>query len=148
MDGYVDHHSWLVSHNLLTDEMKDSIAMAGFCLVEGVKDVNTSLDFSNKKVGYRVLISETLYNNLMLLERFEKGDNIGFWNSRKLKNFLQQKRENDESGMGYRLEDIANRFIKAYLSTEWSATVELFSENGNEEEDFWLHNTGDKPVNQ
>jgi hypothetical protein len=126
--------------------MKDNIAMAGYCIVEEVRDVETTIDFNAKTITYHLLLPEDLYKNLMLLERFEKGDNIGFWDSRKLKKFLQQKKENDESGMGYRLEDIANKFIKAYLTKEWSANIKLFNME-NEKEDTWLHNSGDQQVN-
>ena len=142
MEGILNHHSWLVGNNLLTDEMKDNIATAGFCLCEGVLDTAASIDFNSKTVSYKILIPIKLHDNLMLLEKFNKGESIGFFESMRLKKFIQAKSKSDETGMGYRLEDIGNHFIKAYLSREWNVQVELFKE-GNEEEDFWLHSERD-----
>ena len=146
MEGYMDHHSWLVGNNLLTDEMKDNIASAGFCLVEGVLDSAATIDFNNKQVDYKILVPVKLYDNLMLLEKFNETGEIGFFESFKLKKFIKAKKEHDETGMGYRLQDIGNQFIKTYLSKEWNVRVELFKE-GNEEKDFWLHSEGDPQVN-
>lgn len=148
MEGYMGHHDWLVSHNLLTDQMKDNVAMCGYCLVEDVVDVFTSIDFNDRKVTYRLMVPTKLYDNLMLLERFEKGEDIGFFESLKLKKFLKSKSKNDDTGMGYQLENIANKFIRTYLSEEWSANIELFKEQKYEgQEDFWLYNEGDKSSN-
>ena len=146
MEGYMDHHSWLVGNNLLTDEMKDNIASAGFCLVEGVLDSAATIDFNNKQVDYKILVPVKLYDNLMLLEKFNETGEIGFFESFKLKKFIKAKKEHDETGMGYRLQDIGNQFIKTYLSKEWNVRIELFKE-GNEEKDFWLHSEGDPQVN-
>jgi hypothetical protein len=146
MEGYMDHHSWLVNNNLLTDEMKDNIASAGFCLVEGVLDSAATIDFNKKQVDFKILVPVKLYNNLMLLEKFNETGKIGFFESFKLKKFIKAKKEHDETGMGYRLQDIGNQFIRAYLSKEWDVQVELFKE-GNEEEDFWLHSEGDSQIN-
>ena len=146
MEGYMDHHSWLVGNNLLTDEMKDNIASAGFCLVEGVLDSAATIDFNNKQVDYKILVPVKLYDNLMLLEKFNETGEIGFFESFKLKKFIKAKKEHDETGMGYRLQDIGNQYIKTYLSKEWNVRVELFKE-GNEEKDFWLHSEGDPQVN-
>jgi len=147
MEGYMDHHGWLVSNNLLTDQMKDNVAMCGYCLVEGILDVNTSLDFNDKKVTYMLKLPSNLYSNLKLLEKFKNGDNIGFFKTLKLKKFIKIKKKNDESGMGYNLEAIGNKFIKAYLNEEWKVSIELFKEDKNEEKDFWLHNEGNKSSN-
>ncbi len=146
MEGILNHHAWLVSNNLLTDEMKDNVATAGYCLVEGVLDTAASIDFNIKIVSYKILLPEVLYDNLMLLEKFNKGENIGFFDSIKLKKFIKAKKGHDETGMGYRLEDIGNQFIRAYLSKEWSVQIELFKEN-DEEKDFWLHSEGDSQIN-
>jgi hypothetical protein len=145
MEGILNHHSWLVGNNLLTDEMKDNIATAGFCLCEGVLDTAASIDFNSKVVSYKILIPVKLHDNLMLLEKFKSGEKIGFFESVKLKKFVQKKKKFDETGMGYRLEDIGNQFIKAYLSREWNVQIELFKE-GNENEDFWLHSEGNTEV--
>jgi hypothetical protein len=147
MEGYMDHHSWLVSNNLLTDEMKDNISMAGYCLIEHTLDVETSIDFNTKSIEYRLLIPDSLYDNYTLLNKFERGEKIGFWKLRRLKKFIEEKKSNDESGLGYRLEEIANRFVKAYLDKQWSASVKVFSENGDEKESFYLHKDGDQPSN-
>ena len=146
MEGYMDHHSWLVSNNLLTDEMKDNVAIAGYCLVEDVLDTAASIDFNQKIVSYKILLPVKLYDNLMLLQRFSSGEKIGFFDSMRLKKFIKAKSEHDETGMGYRLEDIGNQFIKAYLGKEWTVQIELFKE-GNEEEDFWLHSERDSQTN-
>lgn len=144
MEGYIDHHSWLISANLMTDEMKDNVAMAGFCLVEDTLDVGTSIDFNNKEVKYRLLLPSKLHDNIKLLEKFEKGENIGFFDSLKLKKFIKAKKKTDESGMGYNLQEIGARFIKSYLSKEWSVSVEIYKEEKNEKKDFWLHNEGNQ----
>ena len=144
MQGIVGHHEWLVGNNLLTDQMKDNVAMCGYCLVEDVLDVNTSIDFNNRIVTYNLLLPSELHDNLKLLERFEKGEKIGFFSSLRLKKFIKTKKEHDETGMGYKLEEIGNKFIRAYLNKEWHASVKLFKEEGNEEENFWLHNERDK----
>ena len=146
MEGYLDHHSWLVSNNLLTDEMKDNVATAGFCLVEGVLDTAATIDFNNKQVIYRILIPVELHENLMLLRQFNETGKIGFFDSFRLKKFIKAKKNHDETGMGYRLDDIGNQFIKAYLGEEWNVQIELFKEN-DEEKDFWLHSEGDPQVN-
>jgi hypothetical protein len=147
MDSYIDHHSWLVNSNLLTDEMKDNVATVAYLLLEEVKDAVTSIDFNDKKVVYNLLVPKQLYDNLMLLEKFNNGDKIGFFESFRLRKFIKVKKSNDETGMGYRLEDIANNFIRSYLNNEWSAEVKLFRENGDEKEDFWVRNLGDQQVN-
>lgn len=152
MEQYIDHHSFLVEHNLFTDEMKDNVAMAGYCIVEDVKDVDTTIDFNTNAVTYNLLLPGELYKNLKLLEKFENGENIGFWNSIRLKKFLKKKREIevvDNMGiMGYRLEEIANKFIKAYLSEKWSASVKIFNaDNKDESKDFGVRSSGDQPIN-
>ena len=147
MEGYMGHHDWLVSTNLFTDQMKDNIAMCGYCLIEDVKDVSTSIDFNDKVVTYRLLLPEELYDNLKLLEKFQKGQEIGFFKSLKLKKFIKAKKEADDTGLGYKLEEIGNRFVQAYLTKDWSVSVEIFKEVRDEEEDFWLHNEGDKSSN-
>ena len=154
MDQYADHHHFLVENNLLTDEMKDNIAMAGFCLVENVVDASITIDFNKHVVNYIIVIPDGLYNNLRLLERFEKGDNIGFFDSWKLRSFLKKKRETEEADqdndilMGYKLKDIADKFVRIYLSNKWSASVEIISaRESDENENFGVHNPGDKPIN-
>lgn len=144
MQSYLGHHHWLVEHNLLTDQMKDNVAMCGYCLIEEVIDVHTSIDFNEKAVNYKLLLPSDLYDNLKLLEKFEKGEKIGFFESLKLRKFIKSKRENDETGMGYKLEEIGDTFIKAYLSKEWSVSVQIYKENRDEKEDFWLRDEGDK----
>ena len=147
MQGYVSHHSWLINAGLFTDEIKDHVAMCGYCLLEEVKDVSTSLDYNDKIVTYHLLVPTKLYDNLMLLEKFEKGENIGLFESIRLKKFIKPKKDNDETGMGYKLQDIGNSFIKAYLSEEWSVNVRLFREGKDEKEDFWLRDDGDQSPN-
>ena len=124
MDSYIDHHSWLVNNNLLTDEMKDNVATVAYLLVEDVKDAVTSIDFNGKKVIYNLLLPGQLYDNLMLLEKFNNGEKIGFFESFRLKKFIKVKKSNDETGMGYKLEQIANNFIKGYLNV--SCCFKLF----------------------
>lgn len=148
MTDYIDHHKWLISNNMLTDHIKDTVAMGGYCLIEEVKDVNTSIDFNNKLVSYKLLLPEKLYNNMLLLERFNKGQKIGFFESLRLRKFIKNKRKNDETGLGYNLEDIGNKFIKNYLTKEWSVKIELVKENSNEAKNFWLHSEGNKSLNQ
>ena len=147
MEGYASHHSWLVNNNLLTDEIKDNVAMGGYCLLEDVKDVSTSIDFNTKTVTYHIMIPPKLYENLKLLEKFESGKDIGLFESIKLKRFIKSKKQNDETGMGYRLEDIGNSFIKTYLSKDWSVSVKIFKEGDNEEKDFWLRDDGNQSPN-
>jgi hypothetical protein len=73
---------------------------------------------------------------------------LGFFEMRRLKNFLQTKKENDELGMGYKLEDIANKFVKSYLSDKWSAKLEVISEKDYDaSKDPWLHSQGDSAPN-
>lgn len=144
MEGYIDHHQWLVRNNLLTDHMKDNVAMCAYCLVEDVIDARTSIDFNTKIVHYKLLLPSELYDNIMLLEKFENGEKIGFFDSLKLKKFIKTKKENDETGMGYKLEEIGNKFIKAYLNEEWNVNIMIYKEARDEEEDFWLHHEGDK----
>lgn len=145
---YVNHHKWLVENNLLTDEMKDNVAMVAYCLVEEVVDTATFMDFDTNTVHYRVLVPEALYNNLMLLDRYQNGEDLGFFEMRRLKKFLKKKKENDESGLGYDLENIANMFLKAYLNDNWSAKVDLKSvKDYDGEKDLWLHSMGDPEPN-
>lgn len=138
--NYIDHHKWLVENNLLTDEMRDNVGMVAYCLVEDVLDSATFMDFENHTVYYRLLIPEALANNLALLKRYEDGDDLGFFEMRRLKKFLEKKKQNDESGLGYDLEKIANSFLKSYLSNNWSAKVEFKSvKDYDGEKDLWLH---------
>ena len=146
MEGILNHHAWLVGNNLLTDEMKDNIATAGYCLCEGVLDTAAAIDFNTKVVSYKILIPKPLHDNLMLLDRFNDGEKVGFFESMRLRKFIQKKKKFDETGMGYRLEDIGNQFIRAYLSKEWNVQVELFNEV-DEKEDFLLHSEGDPGAN-
>jgi hypothetical protein len=146
MVNYIDHHQWLVNNNMLTDQIKDNIAMGGYCLVEGVKDVGTSIDFNDKLVHYKIIVPDNLYNNLMLLKKFNSGESLGFFESIRLKKFLKIKKENDESGLGYNLENIGNKFVKTYLNKEWSVKVDLIKESSNEAKNFWLHSDTDKSL--
>lgn len=152
MEQNIDHHSFLVEHNLFTEEMKDNVAMAGYCIVENVKDVGTTIDFNDCVVTYNLLLPGSLYDNLKLLERFEKGESLGFWNSRRLKKFLRNKREiektDDTGAIGYKLELIANKFVRAYLNNKWSASVEIFNaDNEDESKDFGIRGAGDQQIN-
>lgn len=152
MEQNIDHHSFLVEHNLLTDEIKDNVSMAGYCIVESVKDVETVIDFNANSITYNLLLPGELYKNLKLLEKFKNGENIGFWNSIKLKKFLRNKREieeiNDTGITGYKLEEIANKFVKIYLNNKWSASVEIFNaDNKDESKNFGLHDAGDQQIN-
>jgi hypothetical protein len=144
---YIDHHKWLISNNMLTDHIKDTIAMAGYCLLEEVKDVSTSIDFNNKKVTYKLLLPKKLYDNMMLLDRFNKGKKISFLESFRLRRFVKSKNKNDETNFGYNLEEVANKFIKNYLTKEWSTEVSLFKENSDEAKNFWLRGDGDRSLN-
>lgn len=138
--NYVNHHKWLVENNLLTDEMRDNVAMVAYCLVEEVLDSATFMDFDNNIVHYRLLIPDTLHNNLVLLDRYKNHEDLGFFEMRRLKKFLKKKKENDDSGLGYDLEEIANKFLKAYLNDNWSAKVDLKSvKDYDGKEDLWLH---------
>jgi hypothetical protein len=141
---YVDHHGWLVNNNLFTDKMKDDISMAGYFLVEDILEVYPTIDFNSKTVNYKLILPDKLYKNLMLLNKFKSGEKIGFWEGRRLKKFLENKRNNDDSGMGYELESIANEFVKNYLNENWTASVEVFREESkNEIENFILRGKGD-----
>ena len=145
---FVDHHNWLVESNLLTEDMKNNIAMLSFCLIEDTVDASTNIDFENKTVLYKVIITEDLCKNLKLLEEYKDKGKLGFFDMRKLRNFLVKKRQNDESGLGYELDEIANRFIKAYLNKEWTATVEYRSmKEYDGKKDIWLHGTNNQPLN-
>jgi hypothetical protein len=145
--NYIDHHQWLVDNNMLTDQIKDNVAMAGYCLIEGVKDVNTSIDFSGRLVSYKILLPDELYNNLMLLKQFSDGKDLGFFESMRLRKFLKVKKQNDDSGLGYNLENIGNKFVKGYLSKEWSVKIDLIKENSDEAKNFWLHSDTNKSLN-
>lgn len=152
MEQFIDHHSFLVEHNLFTDEMKDNVSMAGYCIVEHVKDVETVIDFNNCYITYNLLLPGNLYKNLRLLEKFKNGESIGFWNSIKLKKFLRNKREieeiNETGITGYKLEEIANKFVQTYLNDKWSASVEIFNaDNEDENKDFELRGSGDQQIN-
>jgi len=141
---YLDHHKWLVESNLLTDEMKDNIGMGGYCLVEDTIEAATSIDFINNKVHYRLVLPEELCNNLDLLNKYEKTKKLGFFEMRRLKKFLEKKKQNDDSGMGYRLEEIANAFVKTYLTNKWSAKVDYISASKYDgKKDLWLYSESD-----
>lgn len=145
---FIDHHKWLVENNLLTDEIRDNVAMAAFCIVEDVVDARTKMDFNESVVHYKLILTEQLYNNIKLLERYEETKDIGFFEMRRLKKFLATKKENDELGLGYKLELIANKFVKSYLSNKWRATVEIVSKKDYDaSKDPWLHSQGDSVPN-
>lgn len=145
---YINHHKWLVESNLLTDEMKDNVAMVAYCLVEDVLDATTFMDFESCIVRYRILISDNLASNIKLLERYKSTKDLGFFEMRRLKKFLKNKRDNDESGLGYDLEKIANSFLKSYLSNKWSAKVEFKSvKDYDGKKDLWLHNEDNSQLN-
>lgn len=137
---FMNHHKWLVESNLLTDEMKDNVAMAAYVIIEDVIDASTFIDFENYIVNYRLLLPEALVKNLELLRRYENGDSIGFFEMRRLKKFLIAKKAQDESGMGYKLESIADAFIKTYLNDKWKTKVEFKSvKNYDGKKNLWLH---------
>ena len=146
--NFIDHHKWLVESNLFTDEIKDNIAMGAYCLVEEVIEASTFVDFEKNTVHYRLLLPEDLAHNLDLLNRFENGDDLGFFEMRRLRKFIKAKKENDESGLGYKLENIANSFVRAYLNDNWSAKVEFKSvKDYDGEKDLWLHNQDNSQFN-
>ena len=136
----IDHHQWLVENNLLTEEMKNNVAMLAYCLIEDTIDASTDIDFENKNISYKLIIPDELYKNLLLLENYKKKKELGFFERRRLKKFLLKKKENDESGLGYELKDIADKFIKTYFNKEWSTKVEFKSvKNYDGTKDSWLH---------
>lgn len=138
--SFINHHKWLVDSGLLTDEMKDNVAMGAYCLVENVHEASTFMDFENHIVHYKLILPDALAKNLELLERYEKYDDLGFFEMMRLKKFLKIKNKTDESGLGYKLESIANGFIKAYLSDKWNAKVDFKSvKDYDGEKDIWLH---------
>lgn len=139
MEGTQTHHQWLVNNDMLNDQIKDNVAMCGYCIVEGVLDVNTEIDFNNHKIVYKLKLSNKIYNNLKLLESFENGNKIGFFKTLKLKKFLKDKKKIDEIGLGYKLDEIGNSFIKSYLNQKWNVKVKIY----NEREDIWIHSEED-----
>ena len=145
---FLDHHKWLVENNLLTDEMKNNVGMLAYCLIEDTVVASTNIDFENKVVSYKLVIPDELHDNLLLLETYKSKKDLGFFKMRRLKAFLVKKKQNDESGLGYELEDIANKFIKAYFNNEWRAKVEFKSlKNYDGAKDSWLHAKDDKQLN-
>ena len=76
---FIDHHKWLVESNLLTEEMKNNVAMLAYCLIEDTIDASTNIDFENKLVTYKLIIGEELFKNLKLLEKYESGEKLGFF---------------------------------------------------------------------
>lgn len=142
---FVDHHNWLVESNLLTEDMKNNIGMLSYCLIEDTIDASTDIDIENKTVLYRIILPDDLCKNLKLLEEYKNNGKLGFFDMRKLKSFLLKKKQNDESGLGYELDEIANKFIKNYLSKEWRAKVQYKSlKDYDGKEDLWLHATSNK----
>jgi len=145
---FVDHHQWLVESNLLTEEMKNNVGMLAYCLIEDTVEASTDINFEKKFVNYRLVIPNALFENLKMLKRYENGDKLGFFEMRRLKTFLIKKKENDESGFGYKLDDIANKFIKAYFNDNWSAKVEFKSvKDYDGKKDLWLHAENDQQSN-
>lgn len=146
--NFIDHHKWLVENNILTDEIRNNVALAAYLIVENVKDAQTKMDFNENVVNYKLVLEDGLFNNISLLQRYEKTKNIGFFEMRKLKKFLEIKKQNDEMGMGYHLEDIANKFVKSYLTDKWRATVTIVSEKDYDaSKDPWLYSQGDSAPN-
>ena len=142
---FIDHHKWLVENNLLTEEMKNNIGMLAYCLIEDTIDASTDIDFESKSISYKLIIPDELYRNLLLLETYKNKKELGFFERRRLKKFLLKKKENDESGLGYELEEIANKFIKAYFNNEWRARVEFKSlKDYDGTKDLWLHEKNNK----
>lgn len=145
---FVDHHKWLVESNLLTEEMKCNVATLAYCLVEDTLEAATDIDFINKVITYKLVIPDSLFNNLQLLDSYKKGTKLGFFEMRRLRKFLLKKKQNDETGLGYELEDIANKFIRAYFNDTWSAKVEFRSiKNYDGKKDLWLHGENNKQPN-
>lgn len=146
--NFVDHHKWLVENNLLTQEIQDNVAMVAYCIVEEVVNGQTKMDFNQSIVHYKLVLPDELFNNIKLLEKYETTGKVGFFEMRRLKKFLQTKKENDEIGMGYRLNDIANKFVKSYLNDKWKATVDIVSEKDYDaSKDPWLHSQTDSALN-
>lgn len=140
----MDQHAWLVTNNLFTDEMKDNIAMVGYVIVEDVLDVTTEIDFNTHTVTYGLVVPDNLIKNLDLLKRYKAKEKLGFFEMRRLKKFLLTKADNDESGMGYELEMIANKYVKNYLNNKWSAEVKVInSKERDEKENLQLHEERD-----
>jgi len=145
---YLDHHKWLVESNLLTEEMKDNIAMGGYCLIEDTIEAVTSLDFENFTVKYRLVLPDRLCKNLQLLRKYKENRSIGFFEMRKLKKFILSKKNNDDTGMGYDLDKIANSFVKAYLNNKWSAKVDYINANNYDgSKNLWLYSESDLESN-
>ena len=148
MEQFIDHHTFLVQSGLFTDEMKDNVSMAGYCIIEHVKEVETSIDFNENIVTYNLLLPSELCENIRLLYRFKNKESIGFWNSLKLKKFLKNKRqaeiENENGIAGYELDEIANKFVKNYLNNKWSAKVEIYNADIKDEiKNFRICGTAD-----
>jgi hypothetical protein len=69
--NFIDHHKWLVDNNLLTDEIRDNVAMAAYCIVEDVKNAFTRMDFNENVVHYKIVLTDELFSNIQLLQRYE-----------------------------------------------------------------------------
>lgn len=137
---FIDQHAWMVNNNLFTDEIKDNIAMVGYCIIEEVVSSSVEIDFNINEVTYSLVLPQTLIDGLNLLNKYKSGAKLGFFETRTLKKFLLKKKENDEGGLGYDLEKIADKFVKGYLNKTWSAKVKIINvKDYNEKEDLQLH---------
>jgi hypothetical protein len=80
-----------------------------------------------------------LTDNMNLLNRYKKDPkSLGFFETRRLNKFLTKKANNDETGLHYDLKAIAERFIHAYLSKDWSVKVEYRYFSSEIDQRLWL----------
>jgi len=115
-NDHIDHQRWLIDNGFINDLHKDNLFVYGTLVHKEIEAAEVRIDITNKTVDYDLYIGPSLRKRMALYLELSKSESIiGLWRYKRMLskegnlNFLQ----------------IINNFVKSYLGSKWSATINL-----------------------
>jgi hypothetical protein len=137
----IDHQRWLIDNGFINDLHKDNLFAYGTLVHKEIQAVEARIDITSKVVDYDLYITSRLSNRLLRFEELSKSNSImGLW---LFKRMLHKEGNLDFS-------QIINNFVKSYLGSKWSATINLKDIREYEEgfkQESGVDAPSDKPAN-
>jgi len=113
---HLDHQRWLIDNGFINDLHKDNLYMYGALVHKNVEAVQVDIDIEKKVVGYHVYVSSALLNKLEKFHKLSKSQSLfDLW---RLKRLLVK-----EGNLNF--ENILGKFVKDYLGSKWSITLQV-----------------------
>lgn len=113
---HVDHQRWLIDHGFINDFHKNNLYMYGSLVHKNVEAVQVSIDIEKKVVEYQVYVSSAVIKKMEKFHKLSKSNGIlDLW---QLKRLLLK-----EGNLNF--EGLLSRFVKDYLGSKWSITLQV-----------------------